>query len=153
MAIWWFTPRWAILVLWILRVCAGKPGIASPGRWAGWHFITTASLTQIRLIADLQGPADQPNRLNGQLYLGSTSHRKAQTSATTPATPIIDKSLHGELGFELWLVRAADQWQQGLLKLADNQLSWQQDSQIHSVGLRGGQLQYAFRQWLATGQL
>ncbi len=97
---------------------------------------------QIRLIADLHGPADQPNRLNGQLYLGSTSQRTAETAATISAIPTLDKSLHGELGFELWLVRAAEQWQQGLLKLADNQLSWQQDNQIHSVGLRGGLLQW-----------
>ena len=94
---------------------------------------------QIRLIADLQGPAEQPSRLNGQLYLASTSQH---TAATTTVFPVDDQLLHGELDFELWLVRTADQWQQGLLKLADNQLSWQQDSQTHSVGLRGGQLQW-----------
>ena len=92
---------------------------------------------QIRLIADFQGPAEQPTRLNGQLYLASTSQRPAAALASTD-----DQLLHGELGFELWLVRAADQWQQGQLRLADNQLSWQQDQQTHQVGLRGGLLQW-----------
>ncbi|GAB3241424.1 YhdP family protein [Pseudaeromonas pectinilytica] len=97
---------------------------------------------QIRLIADFRGPADTPAALNGQLYLASNSQRQVAAGGDAQHA-----NLSGQLGFEFWLERQANDWQLGLLKLADNQLQWQQGNRRHQIGLRGGLVQ-----WQRLGQ-
>ncbi len=93
----------------------------------------------IRLVIDLQGPADQPEQLAGQIYLASQEDDEAALGALTGGAP---DSLHGRLGFELWLERRQQAWQLALLRLGHNKLSWQAGAQAHSVELGGGQLQW-----------
>jgi uncharacterized protein (TIGR02099 family) len=95
---------------------------------------------QIRLIADFNGPAESPAALNGQLYLASNSQRPQSPASSAAGTS--EDDVQGQLGFEFWLQRQANNWQLGLLKVGDNQLQWQQADGPHHVALRGGVLQW-----------
>lgn len=99
-----------------------------------------ALVVPLLLQAELRGAAYQEN-LQGHIYLATDSYSGDQPGALLP-TPLAAnmQSIHGSLGFQLWLERQPGQWQSALLQLGLNRLGWYQGERQHTLELQGGEI-------------